>query len=360
MLATTVSKLLSSKRASLVLALSFSVFVACQTQVKQQLHPEESQRVTTLHPEQSKPISAEPQPEPTNVEMRNVILRDISNLSLRVQWMRGQLRPTRSQDVPSFDDSSSYFVQIEAGVIRVNLSELTVLLNKQALPGSGLQKVSVAVRNQRLQIKGTLHKGIPLHVEMMASLGTTSDGKICLHAEKLHVLRMPMSGLLKTFHITLDDLVRSNPAKGLEIAGNDIYLDQEKLLPPPLKKGRLTALQLSSAGEIVETYGSAQASKPAKPWRNYMSMQGGTFNFGKFTMHRVDMALVDSDNDQWFDFDGTRFQEQLVNGNAHLTPEAGLEVFMPDISRIPDTPANRSIRATWMKNRYRSSSSMSQ
>ena len=351
------TRLLSSCRTLPVLLAGIGVFTACQPQTKQSAHSDGPDRTVKLMAEghaQASVQKAEPQqPEPTKVEMRNVILREDGGVSLRVQRLRGRLYPTRLHETPSFDDRTSFFVQIDAGVVSANLPELAKLLNKEGLTGSALRNVSLRSEGNRLKVRGTLHKGISFPVEMTAELGVSEDGRIRLHASKLRVLKMPVGGLLKTFHITVDDLVTSNSAKGLEIVGNNIYINQEKLLPPPQKRGKLVGVHLSASGDVVEIYGKTKPEfQQTGTWRNFISMQGGTFNFGRLTMHRVDLVMIDLANDRWFDFDVARYQEQLVNGYTHLTPDAGLQVFMPDISQIPKTAVNQGIFARWMQNRY--------
>ena len=52
-------------------------------------------------------------------------------------------------------------------------------------------------------------------------------------------------------------------------------------------------------------------------------------------MRHVDLIMVDLSNDAWFDLDLANYQEQLVNGYTRMTPQAGLQIFMPDLDTIP-------------------------
>jgi hypothetical protein len=61
--------------------------------------------------------------------------------------------------------------------------------------------------------------------------------------------------------------------------------------------------------------------------------------------------MVDLANDAWFDLDLAHYQEQLVNGYTRMTPQAGLQIFMPDLSTIPRTKENQDIGMEWIKNR---------
>jgi hypothetical protein len=284
--------------------------------------------------------------------MHNVMLREDSDLNLRVRWLRGTLYPTSENMVPTFDDRNSFRVVIEAGVVGTSMADLSRLLNSSA-SDSPFKNIAVRAQGKQLKVTGTLHKGIPLPVEMIADLSASSDGRIRVHAAKLRVLKLPVKDLLKTFHVSTADLIDSSKSKGIVAEGDDLLIDPEQILPPPKKQGKLTDVHISKLGDVVQIYGAAQSeARQVKAWRNYMKLEGGTFTFGKLTMHNVDMTMIDISSDDWFDFDLSRYQQQLVNGYTHLTPQAGLQVFMPDISKIPTNQASRRISVEWMRNRY--------
>jgi hypothetical protein len=83
-------------------------------------------------------------------------------------------------------------------------------------------------------------------------------------------------------------------------------------------------------------------------WRNFLRLSGGTIDFGKLTMHQVDLIMIDISKDPWFDLDLANYQEQLVNGYTRMTPQAGLQIFMPDRREIKH---NQSVSIEWYKNR---------
>ena len=39
--------------------------------------------------------------------------------------------------------------------------------------------------------------------------------------------------------------------------------------------------------------------------------------------------MIDASKDAWFDLDLVNYQAQVVNGYTRMTPQAGLEIFMP-------------------------------
>jgi hypothetical protein len=82
-----------------------------------------------------------------------------------------------------------------------------------------------------------------------------------------------------------------------------------------------------------------------------MHLQGGTIDFGKLTMRHVDLMMVDLSQNAWFDLDLTNYQDQLVHGYTRMTPEAGLQIFMPSLEEIPADKKNHKISMEWMKHR---------
>jgi hypothetical protein len=86
-------------------------------------------------------------------------------------------------------------------------------------------------------------------------------------------------------------------------------------------------------------------------WRNFLRLREGTLDFGKLMMRHVDLIMIDTSNDPWFDLDLTHYQQQLVNGYTRMTPQAGLQIFMPDLDNIPHNTANQNVSIEWMKNR---------
>jgi hypothetical protein len=86
-------------------------------------------------------------------------------------------------------------------------------------------------------------------------------------------------------------------------------------------------------------------------WRNFLRLSDGTIDFGKLTMHHVDLIMVDLSDDAWFDLDLNNYQNQLVSGYTRMTPEAGLQIFMPDLDDLRKNKAGQNISLEWLKHR---------
>src|SRR5215469_9088205 len=55
---------------------------------------------------------------PTNVYAHNLMLRTGPSFRVYVRWLRGQMVRANRNEIPSFDDSDSFVLEIEDGVLR--------------------------------------------------------------------------------------------------------------------------------------------------------------------------------------------------------------------------------------------------
>jgi hypothetical protein len=311
-------------------------------------------------PDFSPPAATSPAPQrastssdsaPTTAYAHNLMLRKGPSFRVYVRWLHGQLIRAHRNVNPSFDDPDSFFIDVKTGVLRANIGDLNNFLNASALAKSPLKNITLSGDGNQIRLRGTLHKIIPLPIEMIGNMAVAPGNRIQIHVTKLNVLKIPFKALLGGFHISISDLFHPQGIPGIQVSGNDIFLDPPALLPPPRIRGQLTNVRIVNP-DIEEIYGNAQNEvERVEQWRNFIRLEGGTIDFGKLTMHQVDLTMIDISNDAWFDLDLAHYQEQLVNGYTRMTPQAGLQIFMPDLDELPRNKANQNISIEWFKNR---------
>jgi hypothetical protein len=261
----------------------------------------------------------------------------------------GEFARTRQNRNPSFDDPESFAIEVHKGILRANIGDIGHFLNT-GLSNSPLSNVALSADGKRLKLSGTVRKIVPLSISILAEVSATSDNRIRLHVTKLDVLRMPMKGLLGILRISLADLVRKD-VDGLQIVGNDLLLDVQKLLPPPHIRGRLTAVNVV-APDIEEVFGDATGEiDRVELWRNFLSLKGGVIDFGKLTMRSVDLMMIDISKDSWFNLDLVNYQAQLSAGYTRMTPQSALQIFMPDLRDVKAASSFDDTGIEWFKNR---------
>ena len=292
-----------------------------------------------------------PDSAPTAVYAHNLMLRKGPDFRIYVRWLRGDLVRTRQNVNPTFDDPESFRIDVKTGIIRANIGDIGNFLNAGGVANSPLRDITLLAEDDHIKLKGTLHKLISIPVELLGSVAATPDNRIQVHVTKLSVLKVPLKGLLGGLNIGVSDLFHPKGIPGIEVSGNDIFFDTLKLLPPPHIHGQLTKVRVVTP-DIEEVYGNAEeAVTRFEQWRNFLRLNDGTIDFGKLTMHHVDITMVDLSDDAWFDLDLNNYQNQLVNGYTRMTPEAGLQIFMPDLDNLPKNKGNQNISMEWLKHR---------
>jgi hypothetical protein len=288
---------------------------------------------------------------PTVLYAHNLLLRKGPDFRVYVRWISGEMVSTRTQAHPSFDDQSSFVLDIQKGVIHVNIGDIADYLNTSLPANSPLTKIKILPSGTQLKIDGTLHKVVPLPVELVGTLAATPQGLVQFHADKIDVLKIPMKGLLGGLHLKLADLVEDKPIPGVQIVNNSIIFDTEQLLPPPHIRGQITSITVKPP-DLEVIYGNApnDEAKLAQ-WHNFLRLSGGSIDFGKLTMHNVDLTMIDASKDAWFDLDLSNYQAQLVHGYTRMTAQAGLEIFMPDVDSKVPPKLSKDVSVEWLKDR---------
>ncbi len=289
---------------------------------------------------------------PTLVYAHNLLLRKGPQFRVYVSWIRGQMLRTHPHVNPSFDDPESFVLEIDKGIIRANIGDLSTFLNASMPANSPLKNVSIAPRGEDIRLHGTVHKMVSLPVDLDGSVSPTPDGRVRFHVKKLNVLKLPLKGLLGGFHVELADLVHGTNVPGVEVVDNDIFFDTRKLLPPPHIHGLITSVQVRPP-DLQVIYGDASVDEnDLAKWHNFLRLRNGTIDLGKLTMRYVDLTMIDTSDDPWFDLDLVNYQAQLVNGYTRMTAQAGLEIYMPDVDKITNKKKiAQSVTLEWLQNR---------
>jgi hypothetical protein len=213
-----------------------------------------------------------------------------------------------------------------------------------AYDGAPLKNLEIGIENDLMTMKGTVHKGVDMPFAMKAQVSATPEGRIRMHTTSFKAAKIPAKKLLDVFGVELDDLVKLRQDRGIEMKDDDVFLDPERLLPPPTVRGQVTDARVTPDGLRI-VFGSpttAPALKlPTAAARNYMYYRGGVLRFGKLTMSDADLLLLDANQQTAFDFFQARYEDQLVAGYSKNTRAGGLIVHMPDFSAVGRTKANR-------------------
>jgi hypothetical protein len=276
-----------------------------------------------------------------NARFMNVRFHIWPGVALRLDELRGRMRSRRPDGVVSFDDSRSFVLAIDTGSVGLPMSDLSRLMNTYvfAYRGAPLRDLKFSIDHGHLVQSGILHKIVDIPFEMVGEVTVTPAHEIRIHPLSMKICSIPGKGLMDALGVTLAKLLDLSKAKGVRVVGNDLLLDPTKLLPPPAIAGTLVQVRVEPDA-LVQYFGAAAnpvsvaAVQPDSVTPNYMLFRGGTLQFGKLFMIHTNMQVVDMSAARMFDFDLSRYKEQLVAGYHRTLPDDGLLVFMPDIGTL--------------------------
>ena len=270
------------------------------------------------------------------VQMRNVMYHFTDNVAVHIRRLHGELIPQKG-DLPVFDDKNSFQLKISSAEIAISSASLANVLNSYVFAKSDapVKGISILLENgDRLKIKGKLHSKGDIAFETEGRLNTTPEGKIRLHADKVRALHLPVKGLMDLLGIELSDLIKTGKVHGVAAEKDDLILDPQTLLPPPHIEGHVSSVRLER-DNVVQVFGDSKNETPLQvPAANYMYYRGNQLRFGKLTMTDTDLALIDMDPEDPFDFYLDHYKQQLVAGYTKETPSFGLHVFMRDYNKL--------------------------
>jgi hypothetical protein len=281
--------------------------------------------------------ASEAKPGPVEAEMRHVLYRVDDRVTLQIGYLRGALVPTTGAP-PWFDDPSTFRIAVDTGDVEIAPASLSALLNRYVFnyEGTPLEHLEVTIEDGELIQKGTLHKVVSLPFTIRTELSLTGDGRLRLHPTSVKVLGIGVKGLMRTFGLELENLVKVQQGRGVEVAGNDFILAPSGLLPPPRIEGKLVAVRLRPDA-IGQTFGGSSREgrgdtlHPSDPSaRNYLYHRGRVLRFGKLVMDDADLEIVDADPKDPFDFSLSDINRQLVAGSSRNLKDFGLVTTMPD------------------------------
>jgi hypothetical protein len=265
----------------------------------------------------------------------------MDHAAARIEILSGELLPTGKNEMPVFDDKTSFEVRVVSGKISISPEALASIMNSYVFARSNapLKDLSVSIDKNRLIIKGKMHSKGDIPFQTEGTVSATPDGRLRVHTEKVKALHVPVKGVMGVFGIELADVVNTSKIDGLDTDKNDLLMDLGKLLPPPHIRGKVTGVSVEN-NTIVTLFGDGGASAAsAKEKGNYMSFEGGPVRFGKLVMESADLTVLDLDPADPLDWNQSHYRDQLVAGYSKITPSFGLRAYVKDFAKLPRSSA---------------------
>jgi hypothetical protein len=314
--------------------------------------PENPPKPDTAKTDSGTSDNSKPAPEPpanalapasgraVKTEMRNVLFHLTDSAAARLEAMSGELWPVGKNELVVFDDKTSFEMHVTNGTVSIRPEALANVLNDYVFAKSDapLKNISIAIKGDRLIIKGKLHSKGDIPFETAGTLSVNGDGRLRVKTEKVKALHVPVKGAMGLLGIELASVVNTSKIAGIDTDKNDLLMDLGELLPPPHIRGKVTTVRLGS-NSIVTTFGDGgKVGPPSKEEVNYMRFEGNRVQFGKLTMQNTDLTVLDMDPADPLDWDQDHYKEQLVEGYSKIKENFGLQAYVKDYGKLKRAP----------------------
>jgi hypothetical protein len=268
-------------------------------------------------------------------DIHNVMFRLTANASAHLENLSGELLPVGKNEMPVFDDKTSFELHVTNGTISISPSALAEVMNTYtfARDDAPLKDISAEITDNRLVLRGKLHSKKDLPFETAGEFTINSDGRLRLRTEKVKALHVPVKKVMSLFGIELAGVINTSKIPGLDTDKNDLLIDLGELLPAPHIRGRISSARLSR-NQITVVYGDGDKDPPELAPGNYMVFRGNKVKFGRLVMDNTDLYLLDLDPKDPLDWFQERYKEQLVEGYSQITEQFGLRTYVKDYSKL--------------------------
>jgi len=280
-------------------------------------------------------------------EIRNVMFRLNDKAAVHLELVSGEIWPTRKNQMPVFDDKTSFELRVTNGKISIAPEALADILNEYVFAPSDapLKDISVSIEEGQLHIKGKLRSKGDLPFETAGTVSATADGRLRVRTEKVKAMHVPVKGVMGLFGIELAKVLNTSKTAGIDTDKNDLVVELETLLPPPHLKGKIKNARIEG-NRVVTFFGDGGESIPApKEPANYMAFQGNELRFGKLTMLDADLTVLDMDPGDPLDWYQDQYQRQVAAGCSKITANFGLRSYAKDYSKLPHQRAAKRTKA---------------
>jgi hypothetical protein len=272
-------------------------------------------------------------------EMRNVMFHLTDEAAVHVEFLSGEMWPTGKNEMPVFDDKTSFEVHVAEGRISITPEAMASILNSHVFAGSDspFKDISISIEKDRLRIKGRLNGKRDIPFETSAILTASGDGRIRVNTQKLKALHVPVKGMMDKLGIELASLVNTSKIPGMVTDKNDVLMDLGEILPAPHIKGKVSAV-LIGENSIITIFGDGARPAAANDAVSYMSFQGNPVRLGKLTMENADLTVLNIDANEALDWSQDHYRDQLVAGYSKVTPAFGLRAYAKSFAKLPHRP----------------------
>ncbi|MGV3524119.1 MAG: hypothetical protein ACO1RX_07840 [Candidatus Sericytochromatia bacterium] len=195
----------------------------------------------------------------TRIQAHNVNYRVLGSLNIKVPYAQLDLTDRTPEDAMHLE-GLDFNLHLKSGQVRVSDVDLSLtigsLLDQNKAPVKDVRVVLDP--DNRIRVEGKVSKfGLSVPFKVNGTYGATPEGHLRYDLGKVSVMGIPVQGVMKTFGLTLEKVLKLNdPAKGFHAVGNSVMVNPNAILAQPGIHVNLREAT-SHVGDLVLTFGSS-------------------------------------------------------------------------------------------------------
>ncbi|KVL36791.1 hypothetical protein WS97_10895 [Burkholderia territorii] len=267
--------------------------------------------------------------------LRDVDFRIVNNLGFFIHQLSATLVPTQAGAPIVFDDPTSFEIDVHEGTVTLDDAKLTALFNTYIFGyrNAPLRKLAVSAGDGVIHLQGEMQRDGWVPFSLTGTLAIRDGSQLVFHPTGVRVSGINAQPVMRAANVKMADLLKVETPIA-RLAGDDLVMSVDKLMPPPRLKIRITALRVTPAGlDLTLDDGShAGFALPANAPQQAMYIRGGDVKFMRSMPMNADILIVPVDQtrrDQKFVFDLYHYRDQVSTGYFNFDESGAMAIRMP-------------------------------
>jgi len=271
-----------------------------------------------------------------SIRLQNVRFKWSDKVYIDTGNMATRAVPVEGSTV-DFDDLGSFILELQQSEVQLSPDVLEGMLNESVFnyPGSKLRSLKVSLIHEAgrysVRLTGRVNIALWIPFTMLTHLDVdTATNTLVMNVDKLKVFGfVPATRFVRWTPFHLERLLSVPPNGSLIIDGNRIMVKPFGLFPPPRINGRMSGVSVGEGG-IRLGFAGASIHAPESTAKNYVYLQGGTSQFGRFRMVDTNVLIVDQHEADPFVFSLLHYADLIPRSQIRVPDMNSVRVTMPD------------------------------
>ncbi|MCA8093535.1 hypothetical protein LGM65_22045 [Burkholderia anthina] len=267
--------------------------------------------------------------------LRDVDFRIVNNLGFFIHQLSATLVPTQAGAPIVFDDPTSFEIDVHEGAVTLDNAKLTALFNTYIFGyrNAPLRKLVVSAGDGVIHLQGEMQRDGWVPFSLTGTLAIRDGSQLVFHPTGVRVSGINAQPVMRAANVKMADLLKVETPIA-RLAGDDLVMSVDKLMPPPRLKIRITALRVTPAGLDLTLDDGTHAgfALPANAPQQAMYIRGGDVKFMRSMPMNADILIGPVDptqRNQNFVFDLYHYRDQVSAGYFNFNENGAMTIRMP-------------------------------